>query len=96
MLWGLQPHSASARRRLTASSSCSADGTGLSLVDHKRGRPEGHHVLDEKREEIVRATINGTARRYRNWSGTCGRPNSQIDDLLPWTYIAVPEIKAVA
>jgi transposase len=25
-----------------------------------------------------------------------GHPNSQIDDLLPWVYIAAPEIKAVA
>ncbi|TWG93784.1 transposase IS66-like protein [Mesorhizobium sp. J18] len=25
-----------------------------------------------------------------------GHPNSQLDDLLPWTYIAAPEIKAVA
>ena len=33
-------------------------GTVLSLVDRKRGRPEGHRVLDDKREEIVRTTIN--------------------------------------
>jgi putative transposase len=33
-------------------------GTVLSLVDRKRGRPEGHRTLDEKREEIIRATIN--------------------------------------
>lgn len=32
--------------------------TVLSLVDRKRGRPEGHRTLDEKREEITRATIN--------------------------------------
>ena len=25
-----------------------------------------------------------------------GHPNSQIDDLLPWAYIAAPEVKAVA
>ena len=25
-----------------------------------------------------------------------GHPNSQIDELLPWTYIAKPELKAVA
>jgi hypothetical protein len=25
-----------------------------------------------------------------------GHPNSQIDDLLPWAYIRVPEFKAVA
>ncbi|WP_349629249.1 transposase domain-containing protein [Chelatococcus sp. HY11] len=25
-----------------------------------------------------------------------GHPNSQIDDLLPWAYIAASEIKAVA
>jgi putative transposase len=30
----------------------------LSLVDRKRGRPQGHRVLDGKREEIVRATIS--------------------------------------
>jgi putative transposase len=30
----------------------------LSLVDRKRGRPEGHRALDEKREEIIRATIS--------------------------------------
>lgn len=35
-----------------------AGGTVLSLVDRKRGRPEGHRTLDEKREEIVRSTIN--------------------------------------
>ncbi|MBE0703764.1 MAG: DDE-type integrase/transposase/recombinase [Afipia sp.] len=32
-------------------------GTVLSLVDRKRGRPEGHRTLDEKREEIVSKTI---------------------------------------
>jgi hypothetical protein len=25
-----------------------------------------------------------------------GHPNSQIDELLPWAYIAVPALKAVA
>jgi transposase len=25
-----------------------------------------------------------------------GRPNSQIDDLLPWAYIQASELKAVA
>ena len=35
-----------------------AGGTVFSLVDRKRGRPEGHRTLDEKREEIVRTTIN--------------------------------------
>ncbi|RWI57044.1 MAG: transposase [Mesorhizobium sp.] len=35
-----------------------AGGTVLSLVERKRGRPEGHRTLDEKREEIVRAAIN--------------------------------------
>jgi putative transposase len=34
-----------------------AGGTVVSLVDRKRGRPEGHRALDEKREEIIRATI---------------------------------------
>ncbi len=34
-----------------------AGGTVLSLVDRKRGRPEGHRTLDEKREEIVSKTI---------------------------------------
>ncbi len=34
-----------------------AGGTVLSLVDRKRGRPEGHRTLDEKREEIVGTTI---------------------------------------
>lgn len=34
-----------------------AGGTVLSLVDRKRGRPEGHRTLDEKREEIVSTTI---------------------------------------
>jgi putative transposase len=33
-------------------------GTVTSLVDRKRGRPEGHRVLDAKREEIIRATLN--------------------------------------
>jgi putative transposase len=35
-----------------------AGGTVLSLVDRKRGRPEGHRVLDNQREAIVRATIH--------------------------------------
>jgi putative transposase len=35
-----------------------AGGTVLSLVDRKRGRPEGHRTLDQRREEIVRTTIN--------------------------------------
>jgi putative transposase len=35
-----------------------AGGTVLSLIDRKRGRPEGHRTLDEKREEIIRSTIN--------------------------------------
>jgi putative transposase len=35
-----------------------AGATVLSLVDRKRGRPEGYRTLDEKREEIVRTTIN--------------------------------------
>lgn len=35
-----------------------AGGTVLSLTDRKRGRPEGHRALDEKREEIIRATIS--------------------------------------
>lgn len=30
----------------------------MSLVDRKRGRPEGHSVLDDVREEIIRTTIN--------------------------------------
>ncbi|MBD8892614.1 Mu transposase C-terminal domain-containing protein [Roseibium litorale] len=34
-----------------------AGGTVLSLADRKRGRPEGHRTLDEKREEIVGTTI---------------------------------------
>ncbi|QPC88868.1 DDE-type integrase/transposase/recombinase (plasmid) [Mesorhizobium sp. NBSH29] len=32
-------------------------GTVLSLVGRKRGRPEGHRVLDDQREQIVRSTI---------------------------------------
>lgn len=34
-----------------------AGGTILSLVDRKRGRPQGHRVLDDKREEVILATI---------------------------------------
>jgi putative transposase len=34
-----------------------AGGTVLSLVDRKSGRPEGHRVLDEKREKVIQATI---------------------------------------
>jgi putative transposase len=34
-----------------------AGGTILSLVDRKSGRPEGHRVLDEKREKVIQATI---------------------------------------
>lgn len=33
-------------------------GTVLSLVGRKRGRPEGHRVLDDQREQIVRTTIS--------------------------------------
>jgi putative transposase len=33
-------------------------GTVLSLVDRKRGRPEGHSTLDKEREEIIRTTID--------------------------------------
>lgn len=32
-------------------------GTVLTLVDRKRGRPEGHRTLDGEREKIIRATI---------------------------------------
>ena len=32
-------------------------GTVLSLVGRKRGRPEGYRVLDDQREQIIRATI---------------------------------------
>jgi putative transposase len=35
-----------------------AGGTVMSLVDRKRGRPEGHSVLDDAREEIIRSTVN--------------------------------------
>ena len=35
-----------------------AGGTVMSLVDRKRGRPEGHRVLDDQREEIIRTTIS--------------------------------------
>ncbi|WP_431105194.1 hypothetical protein [Sinorhizobium meliloti] len=35
-----------------------AGETVMSLVDRKRGRPAGHRVLDDKREEIIRTTIN--------------------------------------
>ncbi|MDX0852423.1 DDE-type integrase/transposase/recombinase [Sinorhizobium medicae] len=35
-----------------------AGGTVMSLVERKRGRPEGHRVLDDKREEIIRTTIS--------------------------------------
>lgn len=37
-----------------------AGGTVLSLVDRKRGRPEGHRTLDQRREGIVRATIKSS------------------------------------
>lgn len=33
-------------------------GTVLSLVGRKRGRPEGHRILDDQREQIVRTTIH--------------------------------------
>lgn len=33
-------------------------GTVLSLVARKRGRPEGHRVLDDQREQIIRTTIS--------------------------------------
>ncbi|MBW9054627.1 DDE-type integrase/transposase/recombinase [Rhizobium mesosinicum] len=35
-----------------------AGGTVISLVDRRRGRPDGHRVLDDKREEIIRNTIS--------------------------------------
>ncbi|WP_327436802.1 TniB family NTP-binding protein [Sinorhizobium meliloti] len=35
-----------------------AGGTVMSLVDRKRGRPQGHRVLDDQREKIIRTTIN--------------------------------------
>ncbi|MGT2467699.1 hypothetical protein ACVOMV_26910 (plasmid) [Mesorhizobium atlanticum] len=35
-------------------------GTVMSLVDRKRGRPEGHRVLDEKREEIIHTAIHAS------------------------------------
>ncbi|WKL23662.1 DDE-type integrase/transposase/recombinase (plasmid) [Agrobacterium tumefaciens] len=35
-----------------------AGGTVISLLDRRRGRPDGHRVLDDKREEIVRNTIS--------------------------------------
>jgi putative transposase len=35
-----------------------AGETVMSLVDRKRGRPEGHSVLDHEREEIIRSTIH--------------------------------------
>ena len=35
-------------------------GTVLSLVDRKRGRPEGHRVLDDEREQVIRATISAS------------------------------------
>jgi putative transposase len=34
-----------------------AGGSVLSLVDRKRGRPQGHRTLDERREEIIFSTI---------------------------------------
>ena len=34
-----------------------AGGTVLSLVDRKRGRPQGYRALDGRREEIIRSTI---------------------------------------
>jgi putative transposase len=34
-----------------------AGGSVLSLVDRKRGRPQGHRTLDETREEIILSTI---------------------------------------
>lgn len=33
-------------------------GTVMSLVERKPGRPDGSRVLDDKREEIIRTTIN--------------------------------------
>ena len=36
-----------------------AGGTVMSLMDRRRGRPEGHRTLDDKREEIIRTTIAG-------------------------------------
>lgn len=35
-----------------------AGGSVMSLVERKPGRPEGHRVLDDRREEIIRTTIS--------------------------------------
>jgi putative transposase len=35
-----------------------AEGTVMSLVERKRGRPEGHRMLGNEREEIIRTTIH--------------------------------------
>ncbi|WEO69273.1 MarR family transcriptional regulator [Rhizobium rhizogenes] len=35
-----------------------AGGTVMSLVERKPGRPDGRRMLDDKREEIIRTSIN--------------------------------------
>ncbi len=55
-----------------------ASGTVMSLVERKPGRPDGRRVLDEGREEIIRATINRyylTKKPPRHLSVSSGYPN---------------------
>ena len=51
-----------------------AGGTALSLADRKRGRPEGHRTLDERREEIIRAKMSALV--WSIWTTSKGRETS--------------------
>jgi putative transposase len=55
LAWELGVSKATAYRLLKAFRTA---GTVVSLVDRKRGRPKGHSVLDDEREQIIRGAIN--------------------------------------
>ena len=75
LAWELGVSKATAYRLLKAFRTA---GTVVSLVDRKRGRPKGHSVLDDEREQIIRGAINAffltrNRRRSPNWSARSGR-----------------------
>jgi putative transposase len=55
LAWELGVSKATAYRLLKAFRTA---GTVVSLVERKRGRPKGHSVLDNEREQIIRSTVN--------------------------------------
>jgi putative transposase len=67
-----------------------AGGTVLSLVDRNRGRPQGHRVLDDKREETIRAAINAHYLK-RTVTAACGFLSTRTETkesssgIMAWT-----------